>query len=70
MIDFAEKMKIAMLKQKTTQKELAARTNQTQGNISQKLLNNSFKLTEYQQLVEALGCTLEVNIILPSGEKI
>ena len=50
--------------------ELANRTSQKQQNLSQKMIANNFKLSEYQKLVEALGCTLEINIVLPNGEKI
>lgn len=65
-----EKIKIAMIKTNTTQTVLAERTGQTQGNLANKLIRDNFKLSEYQKLVEALGCSLEVNIVLPNGEKI
>ena len=70
MINLTEKLKIAMIKQNVNQTTLATRTSQKQSNLSQKLVTNNFKLSEYVKLVEALGCTLEVNIILPNGEKI
>lgn len=70
MINLTEKLKIAMIKQNVNQTTLAMRTSQKQSNLSQKLVANNFKFTEYAKLVEALGCTLEVNIILPNGEKI
>ena len=59
-----------MIKQNVNQTTLAERTNQHQANLSQKLITNNFKFSEYAKLVEALGCTLEINIVLPSGEKI
>lgn len=59
-----------MIKQNISQIELANRTSQKQQNLSQKMIANNFKLSEYQKLVEALGCTLEINIVLPNGEKI
>lgn len=65
-----EKIKIAMIKTNTTQVVLAERTGQTQGNLANKLIRDNFKLSEFEKLVEALGCTLEINIVLPSGEKI
>ena len=65
-----EKIKIAMIKTNTTQTVLAERTGQTQGNLANKLIRDNFKLSEFQKLVEALGCSLEVNIVLPNGEKI
>lgn len=70
MINLTEKLKIAMIKQDVSQLELANRTQQSKSNLSQKISANNFKLSEYAKLVEALGCTLEINIVLPSGEKI
>lgn len=59
-----------MIKQNTTQTKLAELTDQTQNNLANKFKANNFKLSEYQRLVEALGCTLEINIVLPTGEKV
>lgn len=70
MINLTEKLKIAMIKQNLTQLQLAERTEQSQQNLSKKITSNNFKLSEYQRLVEALGCTLEINIVLPNGEKL
>lgn len=70
MINLTEKLKIAMIKQDVSQLELANRTQQSKSNLSQKISANNFKLSEYAKLVEALGCTLEINIVLPNGDKI
>lgn len=70
MINLTEKLKITMIKQNLTQSQLAILTNQKQPNLSAKLVANNFKLSEYEKLVNALGCKLEINIILPNGEKI
>lgn len=70
MINLTEKLKIAMIKQNVTQVELAKQSGQTQSNLSQKFTANNFKLSEYQRLVEALGCTLDIAIVLPTGERI
>lgn len=70
MIDLTKKIKKIMLELDISQIELAKKLNQTQSNLSQKFVANNFKLSEYEKLVEALGCTLEINIILPTGEKI
>lgn len=59
-----------MIKQNVTQTKLAELSDQTQKNLSNKMSRDNFKLSEYEKLVEALGCTLEINIILPTGEKI
>lgn len=69
-LNLTEQLKIAMIKTGISQIELAKRTGQTQSNLSQKFTANNFKLTEYEKLVEALGCTLHVEIELPSGERI
>ena len=70
MINLTEKLKIAMIKENVTQSELAARSGQSQGNLANKFNRNDFKLSEYQRLVEALGCTLDIAIVLPNGERI
>lgn len=68
MIDLTEKLKIAMIKLKINQTQLAALSNKKQPNIAAKLKTNNFKLSEYQKLVEAIGCKLEINIVLPDGQ--
>ncbi len=70
MTNLTEKLKIAMIKQNVTQTKLAELSDQTQKNLSNKMARDNFKLSEYEKLVEALGCQLEINIILPTGEKI
>lgn len=69
-MNLTEKLKIAMIKQNITQIELAERTGQTQNNLSNKMIRDNFKLSEYLKLVEAMGCSLELNIVLPNGEKV
>lgn len=69
-INLTEKLKIAMIKQGVTQVELAKRVEQTQSNLSQKFVANNFKLSEFEKLVTALGCELEISIITPNGERI
>lgn len=68
--NLTEKLKIAMIKQGVNQIELAKRVDQTQSNLSQKFVANNFKLSEYEKLVTALGCELEISIITPNGERI
>ena len=69
-IDLRQKLKIAMKKLNTTQTALAQRSGQTQKNLSNKFTRNDFKFSEYNKLVSALGCTLEITIILPDGERL
>lgn len=70
MINLTEKLKIAMIKQSVTQSKLAELSDQTKSNLSNKFVRNDFKLSEYEKLVNALGCTLEINIVMPSGERV
>ena len=70
MTNLTEKLKIAMIKQNVSQTKLAELTEQTQNNLANKMKLNNFKLSEYEKLVNALGCTLEISIVLPSGERI
>ena len=65
-----EKLIIAMQRQKITQTELARRTGQAQQNVSRKLNSNSFGFDDFEKYVNAIGCALEINVILPNGEKI
>ena len=68
--NLTEKLKIAMIKTGKTQTALAAETGQTQNNLANKMKANNFKLSEYERLVRALGCELEITIVMPNGERI
>ena len=69
-MNLTEKLKIAMLKQGITQTKLASLTGQTQNNLANKMKANNYKLSEYEKLVTACGCKLEINIIMPNREKV
>lgn len=70
MIDISEKIKILAVKNKITVSDLAQKSNQSNANLYNKMARNDFKLSELQRLADALGVGLEVNFILPTGEKI
>lgn len=70
MLNLSEKLRIAMIKCNVNQLELATRSNQSRSNLANKILRNDFKVSEYEKLVDALGCKLEVNIVFPNGEKL
>ena len=70
MTNGTEQLKVAMLKLNISQTELAKRTLQSRANLAGKFSRNAFKLSEYEKLVTALGRQLEINIILPTGERI
>lgn len=67
-MDLANKIKMAMKSQNITQKDLANILGVSQANISMKFASNNFKFSDYERLVKACGCELEVNIILPDGK--
>ena len=57
-----------MIATNINQIKLAELTNQSQQNLSQKMVSNNYKIQEYERLVNALGCQLKISIILPNGE--
>ena len=67
---YTQKLKMAMIATNINQIKLAELTNQSQQNLSQKMLSNNYKIQEYERLLSALGCQLKINIILPNGEVI
>lgn len=69
-LTYAQKLKTAMMLTNTTQEELAEKLGTTQSNLSQKITANNFKIKDYEQLISALGCSLEINIVFPDGSKI
>ena len=62
-----KKLKMAMTALNITQVDLATRTNQTQANLSKKIVADNLRINEYTTLVEALGCKLDIRITLPDG---
>ncbi len=60
-------VKYAMIETNITQLELAGRVNQTQGNLSRKLCADNLKYTDFKQLIEAMGCKVELKVVLPDG---
>ena len=70
MVDVAEKIKILAVKQKLSVAEIAERSKQSNSNLYNKMNRNDFKLSELQRVADAVGVELEVNFVLPSGEKI
>ena len=69
-LTYSQKLKTAMMLTKTTQEELARILGTTQANLSQKITADNFKIKDYEKLVTALGCSLEINIVFPDGSKI
>ena len=69
-VELTKKLKIAMIEQNINQVELAKLANTNQGNLSFKMRADNFRVKEFEKLVKALGCELEVNIILPNGKRV
>ena len=69
-MELTKKLKMAMVELDIKQIELAKLSGQTQGNLSQKMNADNFSFKEFERLVKALNCELEVNIILPNGKRI
>ena len=67
---YANKLKMAMIATNTNQVKLAKMTLQSQQNLSEKMTKDNFRLREYENLVNAMGCELKVQIILPNGETV
>lgn len=67
---YTTKLKMAMIATNINQIKLAELTNQSQQNLSQKMVTGNYKIKEYEKLVKALGCELRVSIVLPNGETI
>lgn len=69
-MDISEKIKILAIKSKISVQQLAEQSSQSSPNLCQKLKRNSFKVSELEKLAKAVGASVEINFILPSGEKI
>ena len=67
---YTNKLKMAMIATNINQIKLAELTKQSQQNLSEKMSKNNFRLQEYERLVNALGCELKVQIILPNGDTV
>ena len=67
-MELTKKLRIAMIETKVSQVELAKRTNQSQSNLSKKMIADNFNIREFERLVSALGCQLDIKIVLPNGQ--
>lgn len=69
-ITFAEKVKIVMKRQGMQMGELAEATEQTRQNLSNKMSRGNFTEKDMDKIAAALGCRLEIKIVLPNGDAI
>lgn len=67
-MSYSKLLRKVMIEVEVTQTELAKRTNQSQQNLSNKIKNDNFTIYEFEELLNALGCSLEINVRLPDGK--
>ena len=68
-MELTKKLKQAMIEMNVNQVELATRVGTNQPNLSAKMTSGNFRISEYEKLVKALGCELEINIVTPNGKR-
>lgn len=66
----AEKIRIILGRQKMTMGELAEASGQSRQNLSNKMSKGNFSEADIEKLAKALGCTVKITFVLPSGEEI
>ena len=67
----SEKIKIVLLKRKSTITALAQTLGMSQSNLSNKFSRDNFSEKELQDIAEALDCDFEANFVLrDTGEKV
>jgi len=69
-MDITKKIKHLLLEKDVTATVLAAKIGTTQSNISYKMTNNSYSVTDLKNIADALECDLEINFVLSDGTKI
>lgn len=70
-MSMTEKIKIAMLKRNMSLKELAEKLDQSPQNMSGKFKRDNFKDEELKEIAVALGCTINIEMIMDdTGEKL
>ena len=69
-IRVSEKFRIIMGRQNVTMTELAERSGQTRQNLSNKFSRSNLTEDDMERIADALGCEIDVRIILPDGTEI
>ncbi len=69
-MDITEKVRILAIKSKITVQQLAEKSGQSSANLYNKLSRNTFKLSELEKIAAAVDAKLEVNFVLPNGERV
>jgi len=66
----AEKIKIVLLKQKRTVKDLSIALGCSSQNLSGKFNRDNFSERELEDIANALNCKLNMSFILETGEEV
>lgn len=69
-MDFTKKLKMALVAVNMNQVDLANALGQSRANITNKFTNGNFKIKDYEKIINAMGCKMELTIITPDGERI
>lgn len=66
-LTIGEKIKVIMNRKGVSMTELAAETNQTRQNLSNKMTRDNFSEKDAREMAAALGCELVIEFRLPDG---
>lgn len=69
-LSVAEKVRLIMKRQGVTMGELAQASGQTRQNLSNKMTRGNFTERDISELAAALGCSVEIQFVMPDGETI
>lgn len=66
----AEKVRVLMKRQGMSLSDLAAATEQTRQNLSNKMNRDNFSEKEIEAMAKALGCTVQIKFIATDGTEL
>lgn len=69
-MDFTRKLKMALVAVNMNQVDLAKVLGQSRANVTNKFTNGNFKIKDYEKIINAMGCKMELTIVTPNGERI
>ena len=69
-LSVAEKIRLIMKRRGITMGELAQSSGQTRQNLSNKMTRGNFTERDISELAAALGCSVEIQFVMPDGETI
>lgn len=69
-MDITKKVKRLLVEADMNATQLAEKIETTQSNLSRKMKNESYSVSDLIKITEALGVKLEINFIMEDGTKI